>query len=199
MSGTRTNPDHLHPCNNTLTLCFSYPFHSQSLLSVSNLVSLTLSLSPVFSYKTKVKQIYILFTRSRPDHLLWHTAARFLFLLLEPLDLLFNLLWVDLRLTILRLLGLIPGCCEETALLENVSRPALRQLFDHDTDHVESMIQAICPVITSTVAVSFHPLQESPRVESRPGAGWTCHLHYLIVVNDDLRCLLLLPFLTASQ
>jgi len=37
---------------------------------------------------------------------------------MEPLDLLFNLLRVDLCLAVLRLLVLIPGRCEESALLK---------------------------------------------------------------------------------
>jgi len=100
MSGTRTNPDHSRPCNSTLALCFPY----LSLLSVF-ILSCNITHSQVienhFSYKQKVKLIYILFTRPGPDQLLRHTAARILLLLLEPLDFLFDLLRVNLRPTVL--------------------------------------------------------------------------------------------------
>jgi len=39
-------------------------------------------------------------------------------LFLEPLDFLFNLLWVNLCLTVLLILVLVPRCCKEPALLE---------------------------------------------------------------------------------
>jgi len=51
-------------------------------------------------------------------------------LLLEPLDLLFDLLQVNLCPTVLRLLVLIPGRCEETALLEK-GLEARRQPLSH--------------------------------------------------------------------
>ena len=119
MSGTWTNPDHSRPCSITLAsisfICFSY----LSLLSVSLylVVSLTKPRSLFFINK-EVKLIYILFTKSGPDHLLRHTAARVLLLLLEPLDLLLDLLRVDLCLAVLQLLVLVPWCRKKAALLE---------------------------------------------------------------------------------
>ena len=155
MSGTRTNPDHSHPCSITLAsvsfICFSYLFP----LSVS-LCNITHSqVKAIFLINKSKTNLHFLFTRSL-DRTIYSGT---------PLSGFSCSSWspctscsTSSGLTSAPLSSdssSSQGAVKKRHSSRKVLRPALRQSLDRNMDRMESAIWAICPVIASTAAVSL--------------------------------------------
>jgi len=112
---------------------------------------------------------------------------------MEPLDFLFDLLWVNLCLAILQLLILIPGHREEMALLKKSLEVGHQLLISP-----RHWVSGICyPVhlsghLLDSPGQPVQPLHERSRVEPGPLPRWPQYL------NNLCECLLL-PLLPSSQ
>jgi len=152
MSGTQTNPDHSHPCSITLAsisfICFPHLFPLSIFLC--NITHSQVKATFLINKKSKTN-LHFYLQGAGPDYLLRCRTFLLLQVLLELLQLLVNLLWIDLPLTFL--LRRDELRCKNWHSSKKVSRPALRWSLDHETDRVESAIWAIWPVIASTVAI----------------------------------------------
>jgi len=119
---------------------------------------------------------------------------------MEPLNFLFDLLQVDLRLTVLLVLVLVPGRRKESALLEK-SLEACRQPLV-PSGHRAGSVHDLAHLASHLFHHSGQPVQsfqEWPRVKPGLFPRWPRYFDDIVVVIGNLcRCLLLLALLASS-